>query len=276
MKILITGSSGFIGSHLIKRLSPIYEVRTFDIKDNKDILDKVALSENMKKVNIVIHLAALVKQAESWKKTDSYLITNGVGTFNVLQAAEKNKVSRVILLSSAAVYAKPLTPYGLSKRFAEEACHMFNKLETVILRPFNAYGKSQNLTYNYAIHNFIRDIKNKGIVNIYGDGNQTRDFIFIDDLVTVIEHFLTNSPPKNPLDVGTGKEITINDLAICIGKILKKDFRINYLRERKEPYYSKANISLLKKSGIKIDHFRNIEEGIRILINKNTNNPLKT
>lgn len=270
MKILITGSSGFIGSHLIKRLNPIHEISTYDIKDNKDILDKDALSENMKKVNIVIHLAALVKQAESWKKTDSYLITNGLGTFKVLEAAEKNKVSRVILLSSAAVYAKPLTPYGLSKRFAEEACYMYDKLETVILRPFNAYGKSQNLTYNYAIHNFIRDIKNKGIVNIYGDGNQTRDFIFIDDLVTVIEHFLTSTPPKNPLDVGTGNEITINELAICIGKILKKDFKINYLRERKEPYYSKANISLLKKSGIKIDKFRNIEEGLRIIMNKNT------
>ena len=270
MKILITGSSGFIGSHLIKRLNPIHEISTYDIKDNKDILDKDALSENMKKVNIVIHLAALVKQAESWKKTDSYLITNGLGTFKVLEAAEKNKVNRVILLSSAAIYAKPLTPYGLSKRFAEEACQMYNNLETVILRPFNAYGKSQNLTYNYAIHNFIRDIKNKGIVNIYGDGNQTRDFIFIDDLVTVIEHFLTSTPPKNPLDVGTGKEITINDLAICVGKILKKDFKINYLRERKEPYYSKANVSLLKKSGINIDKFRNIEEGLRIIMNKNT------
>lgn len=268
MKLLITGSSGFIGTHTMESLKDNHTVIGYDRNVGRDILDTSTLHEHMKDIDVVIHLAALVNQAESWNKPQDYLITNGIGTFNVIQAAVAHQVKRVIFLSSAAVYAEKLTPYGLSKKFGEEACAMFqNDIEIVILRPFNIYGRGQNVMNNYAIHNFIQDIQEKGTVTLYGDGTQTREFLYIDDFVTVLSHALTAPLPHGPLDVGTGNPITINDLAKLIGKLLQKPFTINYLPKRQEPHASKADITRIQAWGISVTSFLPLEQGLQKLIN---------
>lgn len=267
MKILITGSKGFVGTHLTNRLKNNNEVVGFDLVDKKDVLDEKLLDNYLKGVDIVIHLAAFVDGNESWKKAETYLVNNGLGTYKVIKSAIKNKVKRIILFSSAAVYGIPLTPYGASKMWAEAAVRSYSdQIETVIVRPFNIYGKGQNPVYGYVINNFTKGIKKNGKVNIYGNGNQTRDFIFIEDVVNVIEKLLKSKVISDPIDLGTGKETKISDLSKTIGKVLQKKYKINYLKERKEPLKSRANIIMLKEMGLKPEKFTKIEDGLKLLI----------
>ena len=267
MKILITGSKGFVGSHLTTRLKKNNEIVGYDLKEGRDVLNEDLLDKYLKGVDVVIHLAAFVDGNESWKKPETYLINNGLGTYKVIKCAIKNKVKRIIVFSSAAVYGNPLTPYGVSKMWAEAATKVYSdQIETVIVRPFNIYGKGQNPVYGYVINNFSKGIKENGKVTIYGTGKQTRDFIFIDDIVNIVEKLLKSKVSPDPIDLGTGKETEISDLAKIIGKILQKKYKINYLKERKEPLKSKANIAMLKSMNFKPEIFTKIEEGLNILL----------
>lgn len=267
MNIFITGSSGFIGERLTKKLSKKYTVIEYDIKQGFDILEDNSLFKKMAACDIVIHLAALVNQSESWTMQDAYSLVNYTGTRKVLAAGRKNKIKKFIFLSSAAVYSRDITPYGLSKRKAEHACREYSKyFDVIIMRPFNLYGKGQNRGYNYAIHNFIRNIKNGKAVSIFGDGTQTRDFMYIDDFLNIIEHAINANPIKKTIDVGTGTEIKIKDLASMVAKIMKKPFDINYHPKRREPFKSKADIRNLKAWGINTDSFLNLEQGLRKVI----------
>lgn len=266
MKILITGSSGFVGSHLSKRLKDGHEIIPYDLKEGKDILDEGTLNEHMKDVDVVVHLAALVSQPESWKKPKEYFQTNGIGTHKIVASAIKNGVRRIIYTSSAAVY-DPTTPYGASKKRGEGVCEVFKgQIKTVILRPFNIYGHGQNPTYGCAVHNFITGIKTKGEIEIFGDGRQTRDFIYIDDVVDVIKYSLDASIPDSPIDLGTGKGTEILELANIVGRLIGKDFDIKFSPSRKEPFVSKAGISGLRKWGVNTKNFHNLEEGLNKLL----------
>jgi len=269
MKILITGSSGFVGSHLLKNFKKDHEVIGYDLKERQDILDIKKLSKYTKGVDVVVHLAALVSGPESWEKPHEYFTTNGIGTLNVIKNSIKSGVKRVIFASSAAVYGGPLTPYGASKKWAEILSEVYGQdLEIVVLRPFNIFGEGQNPAYGYAIHNFIKGIRDKGEVFIYGDGLQTRDFIFIDDVVDVLRHFISSKLSKGPIDVGTGKSVKIKDLAETLGRIMKKDFKITFLPPKKEPYESSADTTGLKKSGLNPENFIPLEEGLIKLLGK--------
>lgn len=268
MKILITGSSGFVGVHLVNLLSAKHEVVPFDLKEGRDIRDIEALDKHMVGVDTVIHLAALVVGPESWEKPKDYFETNGTGTLNVLLSAIKNKVKRIVITSSAAIYGEPLSPYGASKRWAEEVAHTYkNQIETFVIRPFNIYGKGQNPAYGYAIHSFAKGIKEKGKVEIFGDGNQTRDFISVKDVTESMEFLLTTKTvPSEPVDLGTGIGITINDLAKLEGEILGKSFETEYKEKREEPYRSVAKTNIIKTIGIDPDKFTNLADGLTGLI----------
>jgi len=266
MKILITGSSGFVGGHLSKRLKDKHEIIPYDLKEGKDILDERMLNEHMKSVEVVVHLAALVSQPESWKKPREYFQTNVVGTHKVVETAIKNGVPRVIYTSSAAIY-DPITPYGISKRWGEDINEVFkDQIKMIILRPFNIYGTGQNPAYGYAIHNFIRGINGEGKIEIFGNGKQRRDYIHIDDVVDTITYALTAEVPKEPIDVGTGHNVEILKLANIIGKLAERDFDIKFSPPRKEPFALKADVSGLRDWGINTENFHTLEEGLSKLL----------
>lgn len=267
MKILITGSKGFVGTHLSRLLSKKHKVIEYDIKDGKDIFDTKLLYSDLKNIEVVVHLAAYVSGNESWEKPLDYFMNNGIGTFKVIDAAIQNKVKRIIVFSSAAVYGKPLTPYGTSKVFAEAIATSYkDQIETIVLRPFNIYGKGQNPAYGYAVHNFYKGIKNKGEIEIYGDGNQTRDFIYINDVVKTVEAMLTAKVPAQPVDLGTGKETKILNLAKSIGKIVGKPYTVKLLEPRNEIRRSKASTIRLKRLGIKANLFTSIKDGLKLTL----------
>ncbi len=266
MKILLTGSSGFIGTHITKQFSKKHTIIPYDKRNGQDILDQKKLEQHMKGVDLVIHLAALLNQAESWDKSEAYFTTNVFGTYTVLTAAKNMQVKRVIYLSSAAVYANTLTPYGLSKKLGEELCRMFrDSMDITILRPFNLYGPGQNDAYNYVIHTFVKQLKKNEPIVIFGDGKQSRDFLFIDDFISLLEKIIVLPPVAGPIDIGTGKEITIRSLAQLLGEILDKKVTITSLPKRVEPYRSQANIKQLQKLGI-TPSFISLEDGLRKLL----------
>jgi Nucleoside-diphosphate-sugar epimerases len=267
MKILITGSSGFVGTHLIDKLKTNHEVVPYDLKLGLDVLDDKVFLGKSDGCDVVIHLAAFVSVQDSWSKPFDYFNNNGVGTVKVIKNAIDNEVKRLIYVSTAGVYGDPLTPYGASKYWGEIAVNTYrDSIETVIVRPFNIYGKGQNPSYGYAIQNFIRGIKEKGEVTIYGSGKQTRDFIYVDDVVNSLELLLTAKVPNFAVDLGTGKKTNINELANLIGKVLGKKFKIKYLPPRKEVIESIADISGLKGVGIDVTEFVSLEEGLGKLI----------
>jgi UDP-glucose 4-epimerase len=267
MKILITGSKGFVGTYLTRVLSQKHEVVSYDIVEGRDIFNEKLLNKYIRGVDIVVHLAAFVSGTESWEKPEKYLVNNGLGTFRVVDAALKNKVKRIIAFSSAAVYGKPLTPYGASKLWAETILNVYkDRIEVVIVRPFNIYGVGQNPAYGYAIHNFSEGINKTGEIEIFGSGNQTRDFIFIDDVVKVVEKLLVKIPPGEPVDLGTGKDIKIKDLAETIGKIVDKKYKIKHLGARKELFKSRADLRVLNEIGIDTSGFTTIEKGLRSVL----------
>jgi len=269
MKILVTGSSGFVGKNLIENIEKENEIVLYDIKEGRDILDTKLLSDCLNGVDTVVHLAALVSAIESWEKPFKYFRTNGEGTLNVVTAAIQKGVKRIIFASSAAVYGNPLTPYGASKKWAEDVLSVYSKqIEVVPLRFFNIYGLNQNPAYGYVIHNFIKGIKEDGRIDIFGDGKQSRDFIYINDVIKVIIYFLNNSNkvPTGAIDIGTGESVTVLKLADKIGNILNKKYAVNLLPKREEPRTSQADLSGLIKCGFDIKQFLNVEAGLKKLM----------
>jgi len=276
----VTGGAGFIGSNLSRELAKENQVTIIDdlstgyienIQDliNKDIIKFVegsiididVLQKIFNNVDYVFHEAAVVSVPLSIKDP---IITNNVninGTLSVLKAAMDNNVKKVVYASSCAVYGDPsrlpikedfsldpLSPYALSKLACEYYCKIFNEvynLPTVSLRYFNVYGPYQDPKSEYAavIPIFInRCIKGESLV-IYGDGGQTRDFVFVDDIVQA-NILAAESKVVGNFNIGGGNHISINDLAKIIMSLSKKDLKIIYQSPRSgEIMHSFADIS---------------------------------
>lgn len=268
MKILITGSSGFVGTYLVKKLSKKYEIVTYDLVRGQDVLNSKLLTQKLRGVDLVIHLAAFISVNESWKKPMDYMRNNVLGTLSVVDCAIKTGVKKMIFFSSAAVKAKPLTPYAISKIAAEEIVKLYSdKINTIIVRPENIYGPGQKEAYGYVIHNFIKAVKSENEINIYGDGDQTRDFIHVDDIVKTVEKLVEIKTKSGMIiSLGTGKEIKIINLAKEVMKILNKKAKINFSKARNEPQKSVADTKTLSKLGINAKQFISLEQGIDKLV----------
>jgi nucleoside-diphosphate-sugar epimerase len=268
MKILISGSSGFVGTHLTKKLLKKHEIVTYDLVNGQDVLNSNLLSQKLNGADLVIHLAAFISATESWKKPMDYMRNNALGTLSVIDCAIKSGVKKMIFFSSAAVKTKPLTPYAVSKIAAEEIVKLYSdKINVAIVRPENIYGPGQKEAYGYVIHNFINAVKEGHGINIYGDGNQTRDFIYIDDVVKTVEKLMeTKIESGTVINLGTGKETKIIDLAKEVMKILNKKTKVNFSKIRNEPRRSVADIAVLSKLGINTKRFIGLEEGINKLV----------
>ncbi len=282
MKVFVTGGAGFIGRHLVKSFLKKHQVKIYDNLSNSsesdithllgkvdfvkgDILDYKTLAESCKEFDVVIHLAAKINVAESIINPEITNKVNISGTENVLQCCAENKIKKIIFASSAGVYGRndftinensetnPLSPYGNSKLLAEDKIISFaqkNNLDSIILRMFNVYGKGQTEQYAGVITKFAKNIAQNIPLEIYGDGEQTRDFISINDVVDAYHHSLDNINGKrgNIYNIGSGKHTSIIELAKLMIQVSKKNLQIKHLDEKKgEIRNSVADVSLAKK-----------------------------
>lgn len=246
--ILITGVNGFVGHHLVQALSKDYYLRGYDLKDGYDILNYDLLESKMVGVDYVVHLAAKVSVSESWKNPGLYYENNVIGTSNVIEAAKKCGVKRIIMASSCAVYYPFSSPYAASKAMGELILETNKDLiPSVAFRFFNIYGQGQNLEYGAAIPEFIRGLK-IGKITIFGNGEQTRDFVHVRDICGAIKKALQmhkKLPRYVVCDVGSGKSISINNLAEIIRNIYGKSVNIEHGDPRKEIEFIESHPEML-------------------------------
>ena len=261
MNIFITGGAGFLGSHLTQFLiDQGHTITIFDnfinsnskifLNDDKvkliegDIIDYSKLSKSMNNVELVIHLAAQISVKDSLKNPENTIKINVDGTQNLLKSCIENKIKNFIAASSAAVFGdqsimplteespkNPISPYGKSKLIMEEKILEFSKqnnFNSIILRFFNLYGFGQSIQYAGVITKFLENIKNNSNLMIYGKGEQTRDFIHVDDAISSFDLAIKNINRKigEIYNVGSGQSITILELAQSLLKISKKDLKI--------------------------------------------------
>lgn len=267
-KILITGHKGFIGSKLYDYFkSKKYYVRGIDLKEGKDILHCLP-KENF---DYVFHLAAIPRVGYTVLKPSYTLKQNVYVTSVLLEWCKDNGVKRFVFSSSSAVYGngdmKPNSPYGLQKLISELECQLYSKLynlDTVCLRYFNVYSEDQKYggSYSTAICAWIEKIKSGQPLRIDGDGEQSRDQVHVEDIISVNE-FCMNYEKKfkgKSYDVGSGKAVTLN----YIKKFIDKNFNVEwtYAPERiGDVRHTSANIEELLKLGWKPKI--SIEEGLK-------------
>jgi UDP-glucose 4-epimerase len=218
-----------------------------DIRDFESI--NSIIKEN--KIEQIYHLAAIVSVQESIVNPILSHEINVKGTLNILEASRQNYVKRVVFSSSAAVYGdeptqpknessqtKPISPYGYEKLIGEQYMKLYSDLygiETVVLRYFNVYGQRQSATSDYSgvISIFEKKFQNDEIVNIYGDGEQYRDFVYVKDVVNAnIKAMNTPTISGEIFCVGTSSKISINKLFEIMNKKYDKNYKANYLESR--------------------------------------------
>ena len=301
MRIFITGGAGFIGIHLCKKLLELnHDVTVYDNFSNSlqenfdseinqkvtvvsgDILDISKLVTSMQNHEIVIHLAAQISVPESVKNPKLTFDVNVNGTHNVLESCKKNKISKIIAASTAAVYqnvsekiilnesslTEPSSPYGSSKLEMENMINDFTQTHNVnamILRLFNVYGIGQSPEYAGVITKFLSDIKSNNSLTIFGDGSQTRDFVHVNDVVSAIILSIDSSN-FGLYNVATGKSVTILDLAHLLIEQSKKKLDVVFEEQQKgDIKFSHASISKINQN-LAFSPRYTITEGIKSLI----------
>lgn len=252
---LVTGGQGFIGSKIIKKINGT----SYDVKSHLDILDTQTLLPFVENCSGVFHLAALISVPESIEKPEEYYQTNVVGTRSVISAVEQHQ-KKIIFSSSAAVYGEasspvteedtlnPKSPYAENKRDAEELLQNA-KTPAIALRYFNIYGPGQSAAYAGVITHFILNALQGKDLHVYGDGNQVRDFVFVDDIVEAnILAMQYNNDTFEVFNIGSGVETTINTLAETIIRLTESSSKIIHEDARQgDIVYSQADTSKAKE-----------------------------
>ena len=260
MHVLITGGAGFLGAALANRLvSQGHHVRVLDdlSAGDRDRLDRrVAFTRGdtrdipklwslLRGVDCVYHLAARVSVPESVLYPVEYNAVNVGGTVALMTAVRDAQVKRVVFTSSGAAYGeqevqpvaetfplRPQTPYAVSKMAAEQYVLAIGALwgiETCILRIFNAYGPGQPLPPAHApvIPQLLKQALGGGSLVIYGSGTQTRDFVFVSDVVDALQAAATaDGVDRMVMNIGSGVEVSINELVDHIGKVTGRSLHI--------------------------------------------------
>jgi UDP-glucose 4-epimerase len=293
MRAVVTGGCGFIGSNLAEELSKHMDVVVIDNLSTGnasnlegvdvelirgDVLDFGLLRRIFKDADYVFHLAAVVSVQESVEDPLKANEVNVRGTLNVLEAARRADVEKVVYSSSCAVYGdsdelplneetlpRPKSPYAVSKLTAENYCRVFDEIygiKTVSLRYFNVYGPKQDPFSDYAavIPKFIlKTLKAENPV-IYGDGEQTRDFIYVKDVVRA--NIMAMEKGGGVYNIASGESITINELARLVIEMAGGSVRPVYERERGgDIRHSLADISKAKELGFTPSY--TLEEGLK-------------
>ena len=281
MRSLITGGAGFIGSHLARRLASKGEVvvlddlssgRTSNLEDvtcqfiQGSILEAKKLSEALQGVTHVFHLAAMVSVPESVQKPDLCRKINVEGTRRVLDSASQAGAKRVVLASSCAVYGNeptlpktenlppsPLSPYASSKLEGEKLFASAS-LPAIALRFFNVYGPRQDPQgpYAAAVPKFIEAATTGSPLTIHGDGLQTRDFIYVEDVASALIHVATESSCHGIYNVASGHSVSILDLARTILRVTASKSPVLHAPARSaDVRHSSASIDRLRATGWK-------------------------
>jgi len=264
-KALVTGGAGFIGSHIVDRLlADGHEVIVLDdfstghrsnLPENNaaltivegDISNLDTVKQCMVGIDWVFHKAAVASVPKTVNDPVGSSAVNYQGTLNLLEAARNNKVKRFVFASSAALYGDEptlpkvetmcpvtLSPYAVDKLASEFACGMYTKLyglETVCLRYFNVYGPKQDPSspYSGVISIFTDKLKKKQTPSIFGDGGQTRDFVFVGDVVEANMKAITAKEGVGEYyNIATGNKITLNELLKTLSDIYETEFKVNY------------------------------------------------
>lgn len=258
MNVLVTGGAGFIGSHLVnKLLSSGHNVTVYDnfysskkepIGNAKivegDVRDADDVRRAVKGVEIVFHLAAI---SDSRKDEDAVYNTNFIGSKNVFEAA-KAAGAKIVFTSSAAVYGetklakedgecKPISQYGKSKLRAEKICPD----GAFTARLFNVYGPGGNSVIN----KFCQLIPNYEQITVYGHGTQTRDFIYIDDVISAL---MLGFEMSGTYNVGTGKETSVLQVVDLIHEMTKSRPDIKFAPQQQEIQRSRADITKIQQT----------------------------
>jgi UDP-glucose 4-epimerase len=285
MRILVTGGAGFIGRHICQHFQNRAEVRVLDnlrsgFESNLSgvqcqlivgsILDRDLVREAMKGVDFVFHLAAMVSVPESVQKPTECAEINTGGTAIVLEEAARARAKKLIFSSSAAIYgdnptipkiesmpAEPKSPYAIGKYEGERRCRSFTdagRLATVSLRYFNVFGPYQNPRSEYAaaVPAFIEKATRNEPITIFGDGRQTRDFIYVKDVAAANAFFALKSEATGVFNVACGRQITITDLALTIRNLTKSSSTIDYSPERPgDVKHSVADLNKTQTAGFR-------------------------
>lgn len=283
-RVLITGGLGFIGSHLVEEISPENEVVILDNKSSGKIeningafhdninliigdITKFNLDEILEGIDYVFHHAALASVPASVADPLICNHVNVTGTLRLLVAARDAMVKKVVFASSSAVYGnanempiseksllRPMSPYAVSKLTGELYCQSFTevyRLPTISLRYFNVFGPRQDPKSQYAaaVPNFIhKTLENKQPI-IYGDGEQTRDFIYVKE-VAKANLMAAESDNTGIYNIASGKSTSVNQLVEKISEVMGKEIEPIYAEKRPgDVKHSLAETSLAKKFG---------------------------
>ena len=295
-KVLVTGGAGFIGSNLVKKLISdknkvvviddlssgfISNISNIDgVKYiNGDIRNRKQVNDAIKGVEVVFHLAASVgnKRSIDFPLIDSQI--NVLGTLNILEECVKEGVRKIVTSSSAGIFGElktipikedhpiePDSPYGCSKLCEEKLCLSYSKLydlEAVCLRYFNVFGPNQRFdAYGNVIPIFVYKMLHNEPITVYGDGNQTRDFVHVNDVVQANINSANSIGVSEAFNIASGDRISINDLIKLITKNYKKEVKIEYASKRPgDVMHSLADISFARNE-INYIPSRDLEEGI--------------
>jgi UDP-glucose 4-epimerase len=283
MRVLVTGGAGFIGSHIVEHFQGRAEVRVLDnlrsgflhnLEGFKhefirgSILDRDLVRQAMQGVDYVFHLAAMISVPESMQKPVECNEINTIGTLVVLEEAERAGAKKLVLSSSAAIYGdnpvtpkvetmfpEPKSPYAITKLDGEYYCRMFTaegRLQTTCLRYFNVFGPRQDPKSQYAaaVPIFIDRAVKHQTITIFGDGEQTRDFIYVKDIAAANAYFALDSRETGVFNVAYGGRITINDLATSICRLTGSRSEIQHAAERPgDVKHSQAAVDRLRSAG---------------------------
>lgn len=285
-KAIVTGCAGFIGSSLSERLlQEGYQVvgvdcftDHYDAKIKQNHARRLAaqggftlLPKNMLEldwndlfadVDYVFHHAAIPGVRTSWGDSfQDYVQTNILATQNLLEAAKNSQIKKFVYASSSSIYGKtegstpetriprPLSPYGVTKLGGEQLCHLYADnygVPTVALRYFTVYGPKQRP--DMAFHKFIKAILSEKAIQVYGDGTQTRDFTYIDDVVEANLLAAQSGAAGIAINIGGMSRIVLNDVIALIGKLTNRLPQVDYLdKQAGDPPHTWADIGKAEK-----------------------------
>jgi len=301
-KSIVTGCAGFIGSHLAERLVAAghevvgvdaltdYYARDVKLRNLANVLssDRFSFMEAdllhmdlprlLSSVDYVFHQAGQPGVRPSWRQNfELYLTNNVLATQRLLEAAIDSGIKRFVFASSSSVYGdaesmptpedalpKPVSPYGASKLAAEHLCYLYWKnfgVPTVALRYFTVYGPRQRP--DMAFHKFIRAVHEGRPLQVYGDGEQSRDFTYVSDAVEA-NLLAADAPVEGQVfNIGGGSRVTVNEVIRLLGEILGKRPRVEHLSpEKGDVRHTSADVSRAR-SVLGYSPSVGIEEGLR-------------